>query len=246
MNIRKPVVAGKFYEADPAKLKKTVSSYLKPVPPAKETIYGLLAPHAGYSFSGPTAGTAFSHLKGLDYDTIVIISTGHTAHIKGAALMAEGFFETPLARVPIDAELAAALLKSSRIFENLPGAHEQEHAIEVELPFLQVLKGDAFKIVPVAVNTPDLKILTEAGRFIGAALKGKKALICVSSDLSHYPPGNIAEKSDRSLLLAFRTAVNNKDLAHFDLAARLLLEKAGACMDTPACGQAAMTAGAAA
>lgn len=244
--IRKPAVAGQFYDSDPVKLKKSVNSYLKAVSVPKEKIFGVLVPHAGYAYSGPTAGAAFSHLKGLDFDTIVIVSTGHTAHIKGAALMAEGVFETPLARVPIDTEIAAALLRSSKIFEDLPSAHAGEHAVEVELPFLQVLKGDAFKIVPIAVNTPDLSILTEAGRLIGQALKGKKALICVSSDLSHYPPGNIAERSDRSLMMAFRTAVNSGDMAHFDLAARLLSEKAGASMDTPACGQAAMTVGAAA
>lgn len=246
MDIRKPAVAGKFYDSDPVKLEKAVNSYLKTVPGGKEKIYGVLVPHAGYAFSGSTAAAAFSYLKGLDYNTVVVISTGHTMRLKGAALVADGSFETPLGRVGVDAETASALLKASKIFENLPRAHEDEHAIEVELPFLQVLKGDAFKIVPVAVNTPDLKILTEAGRLIGAALKGKKALVCVSSDLSHYPPASIAEKSDRSLLLAFKTAVNTGEMAHFDLAARLLLEKAGAYMDTPACGQAAMTVGAAA
>ena len=244
--IRKPAVAGQFYEADAVKLKKEVSSYLKAGKPAAGKIYGLVAPHAGYVFSGATAGKAFAYLKDLDFDTAVIISTGHRMGLRGAALLSDGEFETPLGRVGIDAVLASALLRSSKIFEDLPEAHREEHAIEVELPFLQVLKGNSFKIVPIAVNTADLEVLTEAGRLIGKAVKGKKALICVSSDLSHYPPGNIAERSDRSLMLAFRAAVNSGGLAHFDLAARLLSEKAGAGMDTPACGQAAMTEGAAA
>lgn len=244
--IRKPAVAGQFYEADPARLKKEVNSYLKDTAPVKGAIYGLVAPHAGYVFSGATAGKAFSHLKGLDFDTAVIVSTGHRMGLRGAALLAEGEFETPLGNVGIDSELASELLRSSKIFEDLPEAHREEHAIEVELPFLQALKGDKFKIVPIAVNTSDLKVLTEAGRLIGKALKGKKAVVCVSSDLSHYPPANIAERSDRSLMMAFRTAVNTGDMAYFGLAANLLSEKAGAAMDTPACGQAAMTVGAAA
>lgn len=244
--IRKPAVAGQFYEADPGKLKKEVNSYLKTVSPASGKIYGLVAPHAGYVFSGATAGKAFAYLKDIDFDTAVIVSTGHRMGIRGAALLADGEFETPLGNVRIDSALATELIKSSKIFEDLPEAHKEEHAIEVELPFLQALKGDKFKIVPIAVNTSDLKVLTEAGRLIGKALKGKKAVVCVSSDLSHYPPGNIAERSDRSLMMAFRTAVNTGDMAYFALAAQLLSEKAGSAMDTPACGQAAMTVGAAA
>lgn len=244
--IRKPVVAGRFYEENPARLKKTVKSYLKTVPPVKGTVCGILVPHAGYSFSGPTAGAAFSYIQEADFDAVIVIGTGHTVEVKGAAIMAKGSFETPLGRVEIDEEIAARLLKSSSLFEDLPAAHQKEHSIEVELPFLQVIKGDALKIVPVIVNTSDLNILTEAGRLIGAALKGKKALICVSSDLSHYPPEGMADKSDRSLLMAFQTSVAARDLARFELAGRLLTAKTADYLSVAACGQAAMIMGAAA
>ncbi len=245
MIIRKAAVAGQFYEADAAKLRREVVSYLKPVRPLTERVLGVLAPHAGYAYSGATAGSAFSFLKEVDFDTVVIVGTGHTEAVDGAAIMSEGVFETPLGRVEIDSGLARNLLAASKLFEDRSSAHAREHSVEVELPFLQAL-GKSFKFVPLVANTSDMNILEEIGKRLGEAIKGRKAVICVSSDLSHYPPADIAEKSDQSLLEAFRTAVRNKDMRHFALANDLLLEKSKNCMDTAACGYAAMVIGAAA
>lgn len=245
MIIRKPVVAGQFYEADADKLHAEVAAYLKPARPLKERVLGILAPHAGYAYSGATAGAAFSFLKNTDFDTVLIIGTGHTRAVAGAAIISEGAFETPLGRVEIDSGLARSLLASSKLFADLPAAHAREHSVEVQLPFLQEF-GKPFKFVPVVANTSDLKMLEEIGRRIGEALKGRKTVICVSSDLSHYPPGEIAERSDLALLEAFRTAVRNKDMRHFELANDLLLEKSKYQMDTAACGYSAMVIGAAA
>jgi len=243
---RKAAVAGKFYEARPEKLRAEVSAFLKPgaLPAGKAA--GFLVPHAGYAYSGTAAGKAFAPFKDVRFDTLVIMATGHTMALPKGALLAEGAFETPLGLVEIDAAFCAELLKEKKLFENLPRAHEAEHAIEVQLPFLQVLKGGAVKIVPLLFNSPDADLLEEAGRAIGRAMKGRKALFCVSSDLSHYPPGNIAEISDRSVLLALRQAMRNSSPAYFDMANALLLSKASQYLDTTACGQAAMTVGAAA
>ncbi len=246
MFIRKPVVAGQFYEADAAKLRREVASYLKPMRPLlNDSVIGVLAPHAGYAYSGATAGSAFSFLKEVDFDTVVIVGTGHTEAVDGAAIISEGVFETPLGRVEIDSGLARALLSASKLFEDRPSAHAGEHSVEVELPFLQEI-GKPFKFVPVVANTTDLDILEETGRILGKTIKGRKAVICVSSDLSHYPPGDVAEKSDLALLEAFRTAIRNRDMGYFALANDLLLEKSKYCMDTAACGYAAMVIGAAA
>ncbi len=244
--IRKPAVAGKFYEADPAKLRASISAFLKAGPAPTGRPVGFLVPHAGYAYSGAAAGSVFARLKNIELDTLVIMATGHTMELKKGGLLEEGSFETPLGLVEIDSSLCAALLKEKGLFENSPRAHAGEHAVEVQLPFLQVLKGSAVKIVPVLFNSPDPVLLEEAGRAIARALKGRRALFCVSSDLSHYPPGNIAEVSDRSVLLALRQAMRNSSPGYFDLANRLLLAKAAAYLDTTACGQAAMTAGAAA
>ena len=243
---RKAAVAGQFYTAEPAALRREVTYYLAcQVAPAGQ-VTGILAPHAGYSFSGAAAGAAFAGLKDVPFDTLVIIATGHTMALKNGALFSEGAFETPLGNVEIDADLCAALLKEKKLFENLPSAHAAEHAVEVQLPFLQALKGDTVKIVPLLFNTSDADLLEDAGRALGRAMKGRSAVLCVSSDLSHYPPGNIAEMSDRAVLLALRQAMRSGAPGYFDLANRLLLEKCAAYMDTTACGQAAMTAGAAA
>ena len=241
--IRKPAVAGKFYEADPAALKAEVQLYLKKDYKPCGKLAGILAPHAGYSYSGLPAGAAFSPLKNLDFDTLVIMATGHTMGLKKGALPAADSFETPLGQVEIDAGFCAELLKDKNLFEENARAHAGEHAVEVQLPFLQAL-GKKVKIVPVLFNTSDAVLLEEAGRAIGRAMKGRAALFCVSSDLSHYPPGNIAEMSDRSVLLALRQAMRNSAPSYFDLANALLYAKASKFLDTTACGQAPMTAGA--
>ena len=247
MNIRKPAVAGKFYEADPAALRAEVEGYLKrPCQAPAGAVKGFLVPHAGYAYSGAAAGAAFARVKDLPFDTLVVLATGHTMALRNGALLSEGAFETPLGRVEIYAELCAELLKEKDLFEDSPRAHAAEHAVEVQLPFLQALRGAAVKIVPILFNSSDEELLAAAGRALGKALKGRRALICVSSDLSHYPPAGLAEKSDLSVLLALRQAMRNADPAYFGLANGLLLAKTEGDMDTAACGQAAMTVGAAA
>ena len=244
--IRKPAVAGKFYDSATAQLRAGVDGFLKKDYRPSGRLAGILAPHAGYSYSGSPAGAAFSALKKIDFDTLVILATGHTMGLKRGALPAPGAFETPLGQVEVDEAFCAELLKDKKLFEEAPRAHAGEHAVEVQLPFLQALKGNKVKIVPVLFNTDDAALLEEAGRAIGRAMKGRRALLCVSSDLSHYPPGNIAEISDRSVLLALRQAMRNSLPEYFHQANTLLFAKASEYLDTTACGQAAMTAGAAA
>lgn len=244
--IRKPAVAGKFYDSAPAQLRAGVDGFLKKDYRTSGRLAGILAPHAGYSYSGAPAGAAFSALKKIDFDTLVILATGHTMGLKRGALPAAGAFETPLGQVEVDEDFRAELLKDKKLFEESPRAHAGEHAVEVQLPFLQALKGNKVKIVPVLFNTDDAALLAEAGRAIGRAMKGRRALLCVSSDLSHYPPGNIAEISDRSVLLALRQAMRNALPEYFHQANTLLFAKASEYLDTTACGQAPMTAGAAA
>ncbi|MBI4655294.1 MAG: AmmeMemoRadiSam system protein B [Elusimicrobia bacterium] len=240
--IRKPVAAGRFYESDAARLKDAVASYLRKVEPVKGKLLGILAPHAGYVYSGKTAGQAFSYLMDADFDTVVFFGTGHALPVKGGALLYKDAFETPLGRVEIDSIIAVKLLEQPKIFENVPEAHEREHSIEVQIPFLQVLKKN-FKIVPILFNTHKLEILQEAGRAVAEAVKGKKAVICVSTDLSHYPPADVAEKADKSLMTALGIAIRNKDMSYFDTACRLILEKERYSLDTVCCGQSAVIAG---
>ncbi len=244
--IRKTAAAGRFYPDEPAKLQKIVSSFLREGAAPLGRCVGLLIPHAGYDYSGAAAGTALAYLKTVDFDTLVILATGHTMALEKGALLSEGSFDTPLGPVAIDEAFCRELLKEKKLFENSPQAHAGEHAVEVQLPFLRELKGGAVKIVPILFNTDDAELLQAAGRAIGRAMKTRKALLCVSSDLSHYPPGDIAEMSDRSVLLALRQAMRNANPGYFHLANSVLQAKGAARLDTTACGQAAMTAGTAA
>jgi MEMO1 family protein len=242
--IKKATVAGRFYPKESVKLKDNVVSYLREIEPLKNKIYGLLVPHAGYVYSGAIAGESFSHIKEIDFDTIVFFAAAHTMHVDGAALMKEGFFETPLGQVEIDSNITQALLKKSKVFEDIPQAHQSEHSIEVQLPFLQVLSKKKFKIVPLVLNTKNLKTLYEAGKAVANVIKDKKTLICISSDLSHYPTGDTATKTDLAIMKALHMAVKSGDLSYFDLANKLVLSKARYEMDTAACGESAIIAGA--
>ncbi len=248
MEIRKPAVAGRFYDADPEGLRDTVDSFLrdKAAPSPAGEIKGVLVPHAGYAYSGPTAAAAYAMLGAASFDTVYILGTGHNVPIDGGATLPSGAFSTPLGEMGIDAGAAGELLADKKLFSASARAHEKEHAIEVQLPFLQRLPCPPRGVVPVLFNSYDQDKLLAAGRAIGRAAARRKALVCVSSDLAHYPPSSVALVSDRAALEAYAIAVRNGDSSYFDAALRLLESKAGAEMDTAACGRAPMIAGAAA
>lgn len=237
---REPAVAGQFYPADPAELARVVDSYLVPPkdlkPPA--TITAVLAPHAGYEYSGRLAGLAYAGAADA-YDTVVILATGHTEAVKGAALLASDSYKTPLGAVEPDRALAAALMKASPLFEDRPSAHLREHAVEVQLPFLQRRLKKPFKLLPAVLNTDDAAALKKVGAVLAAALKGRRALIVVSSDFSHYPRQADAAASDG----AMRLAIETMDADLFLEAQRFILRKGVPGLDTCACGSAAVAAG---
>lgn len=237
---REPAVAGAFYPADPAQLARAVDAWL--VPPAGHKAAGkvtaLLAPHAGYDFSGRLAGMAYWH-AGSAYDTVVILATGHTEGVKGAALLASDAYKTPLGRVEPDRELAAALMKASPLFEDRPSAHLREHAVEVQLPFLQRKLKKPFKLLPAVLNSSDPAVLKAIGAALAAALKGRKALIVISADFSHYPSRADAAASDG----AMRLAIESMDPEFFLSASEFIARKRVPGLETCACGAAAVAAG---
>ena len=231
--------AGQFYPAGKQALAKFVDDALAganiPAPAGKIT--GIVVPHAGYSYSGRVAAFAYKAIN-TDYDLVVILGVGHTMQVKGAALLAKGYYETPLGRVPVDEQLAADLLKTSPLFEDLPQAHAGEHSIEVQLPFLQRRLKKPFRILPVVLNSDNSDDLAAIGRILGKKLKSKKVLLVVSTDLSHYPKHEDARLVDGALALALETL----DPAYFQLTNRILLSRGVSGLDTCACGEAALTA----
>jgi MEMO1 family protein len=195
-------VAGQFYPANPKALAERVDGLLaaaSTAPVDSGELFALLAPHAGYDYSGPVAAEAFRLLKGRSYPLVVVVGTGHNVPIGGAATVLSGTFSTPLGEIAIDASAVADLKKREPLVVEDLQAYQGEHSIEVELPFLQRTLG-SFKLVPLLMNTDDPDKCRRVGEALAALLGKRKALLVVSSDLSHYPEARLARLVDRTSL----------------------------------------------
>src|SRR5260370_28841532 len=182
---RAPAVAGRFYASNPNALRKDVNSYLS-APEEKDRVsaIGCIAPHAGYIYSGQVAGAVFSRLK--IPPSCIVLCPNHTGRGHPLAIMKDGEWRTPLGTLPIDSALAARLLKSFPALVEDHAAHHSDHALEVELPFLQVSRPGV-RFVPVAIGTGQLLILEQLGRAIAGAVQASEEplLIIASTDMNH-------------------------------------------------------------
>jgi len=203
--VRKPVVAGAFYPDDPGELETMVDAFLQPIHGLDGEPIGLVVPHAGYVYSGWVAAYGFKQLEGVNYDTIVIIGPNHQdPTFEDISVYAQGAFETPLGLVPIDEEVAQALIESDEHIVFDPEVHAQEHSIEVEIPFLQRVQ-DNLKIVPIIIGQPTEENVEVLSRALAEVLAGKRALLIASSDMSHYPAYEDAVRVDTATLAAMET-----------------------------------------
>jgi len=185
-NIRPPAVAGLFYPSDSYKLRTDINNMLSTVEskPFAKHIVGIVSPHAGYVYSGKTAAYGFNLLKNKNYDKVIIISPSHREYFVGASIFNGDAYETPLGVVEIDKELAQKIIEGSKtIFFGMEG-HRQEHAIEVQIPFLQTVLTD-FKIVPIVMGDQGEVFVDDLANQIAKAVDDK-TLIVASSDLSHF------------------------------------------------------------
>jgi AmmeMemoRadiSam system protein B/AmmeMemoRadiSam system protein A len=206
--IREPAVAGPpgqgFYPSDPEALRQQVQGFLKAArpPTVPGELIAILAPHAGYEYSGPVAAHAFKLLEGKRYDTVVLIGLSHRVPCDGFALSDATAWRTPLGDVTVDTEFGDALVKAcSRVRRDaLP--HAEEHCLEVQLPFLQeTLK--TFKIVPLVTQYESLPECLAVAEAIAAQIQAepqKKILLVASSDLAHFPPQKECAKADHRTL----------------------------------------------
>ena len=242
--IRPPAVAGQFYPSDPGRLKLAIQEFIKSaVPPATEKPIGIVVPHAGYVFSGQICADAFRQAGNHRYEVVVILGTNHTAAgFDRISVQAKGGYRTPLGTVPVDEEVAAALLADDGDCTSDVEPQKREHSVEVQVPFVQVLFPDA-RIVPVVVGVPDYAMCTRLGGALAKVLRNRNALIVASSDLSHYPEYNTAVSVDRRTLDAI-ALLDPKELSSV---IRNQERSAAAHVETSACGEAPiMTAAAAA
>jgi len=198
--IRNPVVAGQFYPESASQLKAMIEQ-LVDEKSAKEEVIGLVSPHAGYIYSGPVAGRVISRIKFKD--TFVIIGPSHTGRGEPLSIMTEGTWKTPLGEVEIDSELAKQILATSSHLAEDYQAHQHEHSIEVQLPFLQYFKSD-IKLVPIVLAYSTGAIYKEIGREIAQAIKdlNKEVVIIASSDMTHYEPQESAQRKDTQAIEA--------------------------------------------
>lgn len=212
--IRRPHVASQFYEGDAEALRAQISScFLHSLGPKKlpqtnfhiypRNIVGLICPHAGYVYSGPVAAHAFYELA-IDGkpDTVVLLGPNHSGYGSVLALMREGVWRTPLGDVEIDSGLADAILHETNIVDVDELAHRYEHSIEVQLPFLQFLYGNTFKIVPICFQLQDYESAVEVGRALTEALDATNTVVIASSDMTHYEPAKVAAAKDQAALKA--------------------------------------------
>jgi AmmeMemoRadiSam system protein B/AmmeMemoRadiSam system protein A len=194
---RLPVAAGRFYPDNPKVLREEIEKYLCAVSGTfvKKQTFGIVVPHAGYVFSGKTAGACFSRLQKEKVKRVVLIGSSHYSSFNGGSVYSMGDYETPLGTVEVDRDACLKLTETEPLISFVPDAHSEEHCLEVQLPFLQVHLGDGFKIVPLVLG----RVSPENCREIAGALKllaDDETVFVVSTDLSHYPDYDNAKKVD--------------------------------------------------
>jgi len=181
--IREPAVAGQFYSGNAEELSTTVATLLEeaqekdsPAPKA------LIVPHAGYIYSGPVAANAYARLRPhrSQYQRVILLGPCHRTPVRGLALSSADAYRMPMGDVPLDKAAITDLdIPGVRVFD---AAHQDEHSLEVHLPFLQAVLGD-FSVVPIVVGDASPELVS---RVLDALWGGPETLIVISSDLSHY------------------------------------------------------------
>ena len=200
--LRRPAVAGRFYPGDPEDLRAEAQAYLSQSKSNNQTAVqaiGCITPHAGYVYSGHVAGAVFARLE--IPERCVVLCPNHTGMGRALAILSEGAWETPLGEVPVDEGLAGALKRQFPALHEDAAAHRAEHAIEVELPFLQ-LRQPKLQIVPIALGTGQFEVLEALGVALAEVVAAQAApvLIVASSDMNHYESDAVTRVKDHKAI----------------------------------------------
>jgi AmmeMemoRadiSam system protein B len=189
--VRPSPLAGTWYEGNPAALARAVDQYLDraELPELPGEVVAVIAPHAGHIYSGPVAGYAFAAVRGKTPDLVAVLSPMHQAFNQPLLTTAHSAYYTPLGQIPVDEETVAQL--DARLIDSLGYgltrvAYDQEHSLEIELPFLQRALARDFKLLPVMVRSQSQKISRKLGEVLAETLDGRNALLVASTDLSHF------------------------------------------------------------
>ncbi len=210
-DVRKPAVAGQFYPSEAGKLAKMIATLFAKV--KKASLSGrplaLIAPHAGYPYSGKVAASAYKLLAGEAYDAVVVVSPSHTVFFRGSSVYVGDGYETPLGLVETDRELAQRISSIHPLVYpsaqgHATGSTRGEHALEVHLPFMQVALGN-FKMVGIVMGDQEEESVRALGEVLATALKGRNILMVASTDLSHFHEQKEANKLDGAVRKAMET-----------------------------------------
>jgi len=209
-HVRQSAVAGSFYPQDPKELAALVDSLISAAAPVtvKGQILAVVAPHAGYPYSGPVAGYTYAALKGAKFHRVVVIAPSHFEAFDFSSVYDGDAYQTPLGTVKVDKAFARKLAGSDPSIKlsgrgHVPSQEQGEHALEVELPFLQRTLGD-FELVPVIMGDQSYEASRDLGIALAHLVQGTDTLIVASSDLSHYHPYDEAVSIDSKTLNAIR------------------------------------------
>jgi len=207
--VRIPAVAGRFYPGRAEELLREVREFTStgktPIETGRVAAIGCVAPHAGYMYSGGVAGAVYSRLK--IPKRCVILCPNHTGKGRPLAIMTNTTWQTPLGEVAADVDLGTRLLRRFPALQEDSAAHRAEHAIEVQLPFLQALRAE-LKIIPIAVGTSDFDVLRGLGEALADVIADRyeeedqheKVLIIASSDMNHYESDAITRVKDHKAI----------------------------------------------
>ncbi|MDP8266170.1 MAG: AmmeMemoRadiSam system protein B [Candidatus Aceula meridiana] len=198
-NIKRPNVSGQFYSSNPKKLSQNIDNFLNKadISPLAEHVEVLIAPHAGYVYSGGVAAYGYKAASKGEYKTIVVIAPSHFVGFDGASIWPEGSFETPLGSVEVDQDFTDNISARDANFKFIKEAFSREHALEVQIPFIQKTFKD-FKIVPILMGRPNFKTCQELALALDGAIGNRDdVLIVISTDMSHYHDATTAGKMDK-------------------------------------------------
>ncbi len=204
---REPVVAGSFYSSNAQQLETQLAAFFNATEDKEtnENIAAIIVPHAGYVFSGEVAASAYAKIDPeKEYSRIFVIGTSHHELMNGASIYNQGDYETPLGVVKVDIELANQIIKNNKLFKFNAAAHDREHSIEVQLPFLQYHFKKPFKIVPIIISTRSAPTCQNIAEVLNPYFN-ENNLFVISSDFSHYPNYSDAVKTDKATAAAIET-----------------------------------------
>jgi len=200
-DIRPSPIAGLWYTSNPEQLRRQINQYLAQaeLPELAGEVVALIAPHAGYRYSGRTAGYAFRAVSGRQYEQVVVLSPFHGYHPAPLLVSAHAAYQTPLGTVPVDRQAIESL--DQRLSTRLtPISRDEEHSLEIELPFLQCALAGPFRLLPVMMRSQSPQTARMLGEALAQELTGRSALLVGSTDLSHFYDQQEADRLDAEML----------------------------------------------